>query len=106
MRINVTREHIAGGDFNNSRLCPIRYAIKDAIGPGHDIRVWYDYVVIDDERYDLPREAGWFQRNGNDYEAQTEARLAETLKSWEASDAPEPFDFELDYHPEDICEFA
>jgi len=83
MIINVEQKHIDTGLKLNCYFCPVALAIKDKIGRNNsvDCKAWY--VLINNEKYNLPDQVFYWIMNFD--------------KEWSYIKLLEPFSFELDY---------
>ena len=77
--INVTAEHIARGEPQDCRLCPVALALGDAFPEATYISVTGLYVRMETREHELPAEAQRFTWN------------------FDSGRPVEPFAFELDY---------
>lgn len=82
MKIEVTQEHIDGGEMTNPISCPVALALAEATGLEF-WSVWGDHAERDRALIDLPKEA------------------ADFVGFFDQGDSVQPFSFDFDWAPDE-----
>jgi hypothetical protein len=84
--INVTAEHIAKGEHDSCRFCPVALAMKEAFPDAELVAVDSAHVTMGGG----PRRGGWIELDLPD-------AATRFIEAFDVGDPVQPFTFELDY---------